>query len=88
MKEIAKEDHELVRSNLELIQENKKMAKRISELESRNKALEAYVASSKAHKRERLLRQRMSSDGGWPKLKTALLGMFNLAVVVFLVVTF
>jgi hypothetical protein len=88
MKEITKPDAQLMRSNLELIQANKALAKRIQELEARNAALEASMTTVRARRNERIARQRQAAMGGWPKLKTALLGMFNLAVLVFMVVTF
>ena len=87
MREIAKGDHDLILANMDLIQRNKELSKRIAELEDRNRALEAYVASSKAHRKERLLRQREGAEGVWPKLKTGLLGAFNLAVFVVVVMT-
>ena len=88
MKEIAKQDHDLILLNLELIQENKRISKRIAELEARNAALEASMTTVRARRNERIARQRQAAMGRWPKLKTALLGMFNLAVLVFMVVRF
>lgn len=78
----AEKEMELVRQNVDLIQVNKVLSSRIEELESEIAALRASVTSTRARRDERIERQKSESMGIWPRIKTALLGLFNLAVFV------